>query len=59
MIHELHKLLEGLNALLRGYISLKILKSPLQRCNGDVVPTYDVRYDLVSGVYSLGQWWDI
>jgi len=31
----------------------------LQRCNGDFVPTFDVRYDLVSGIYSLDQWWDI
>jgi len=45
-----------LNALLRCNISLKIRKSPLQRYNGDCVPTFDVRYDLVSGIYSLDQW---
>jgi len=60
MDEELPKLLVGLNgrlnALLRCYISLKIWKSLLQRCNGDFVPTYDVRYDLVSGIYSLDQW---
>jgi len=35
---------------------LKIRKSPLQGCNGDVVPTYGVRYDLISGMGSLDQW---
>jgi len=63
MDEKLHLLLKGLNdrlnSLLRCYISLKIRESPLQRYNGDFVPTYTIRYDLVSGIHSLDQWWDV